>query len=333
MSELARLLDSTGHWSASDANGRHVGNGSCWRVGRDLVITNHHVAVMGPEAEIEFASGITASVLGLVAVDPHRDLAVAQIKFSGSAPPALSLNDTLPSPGAEIYAVGSPLGLRRSLTRGIVSAIRQPGELNSFGTGLLKHDVLIQVDAAISPGSSGGPIADAQGRVVAVSTLGINGGQALNFGVPTRYVSELLRITGRCQPLAHFLESHPSGSEADAADEELSVSDRIACLLALLFSVDGFESEAEHNAIIQVLIALNYPPTDWGRTLMVVDALQQKYSHPQMVEYLASGLSSLPLDMRVALWEAMKLIAESDGLAEVEAHFLLFVARIWGLAD
>ncbi len=84
--------------------------------------------------------------------------------------------------GQEVIAIGSPLGLQNTVTRGIVSALRQVGAV-----------VLVQTDAAINPGNSGGPLLDRSGRVVAVATMRMTGrAEALGFGVGAEHVRALL---------------------------------------------------------------------------------------------------------------------------------------------
>jgi hypothetical protein len=97
----------------------------------------------------------------------------------------------MPDVGARVYAVGNPEGLTGTFSEGIVSAIRPLGP-----------DTLLQLTAAISPGSSGGPVLDERGRVLGVATATLKNGQSLNFAVPAMYVARALKSAGPAQPLS-----------------------------------------------------------------------------------------------------------------------------------
>lgn len=110
-----------------------------------------------------------------------RDLAVIEGNFSGI--PALSLSPKEPSVGDAIWVAGAPKGLQGTLSTGIVSAFRDASYL-----GFKSY----QINAAISPGSSGGPVMNENGEIVGVSVASFTEGQALNFAIPSYYVEELL---------------------------------------------------------------------------------------------------------------------------------------------
>lgn len=93
--------------------------------------------------------------------------------------------------GDEVYAVGNPLGLEGTFSRGIVSGIRQIGS-----------ETLFQITAPISPGSSGGPILDTRGKVIGVAMATFKGGQSLNFAIPVAYLKSLLSIMHRVTSLS-----------------------------------------------------------------------------------------------------------------------------------
>src|SRR5204863_8214538 len=80
-----------------------------------------------------------------------------------------------------IVVIGNPLGLEGSVTNGIVSAVR---DIPTFGR-------IIQITAAISPGSSGSPVVNMQGQVIGIATLQITGGQSVNFAIPSERISQL----------------------------------------------------------------------------------------------------------------------------------------------
>jgi hypothetical protein len=159
------------------------GTGSGFFVSADTALTNKHV-VQSFEAVT-----LRSSVGGRMAarVDNSSwdfDLAVLKVDIANPTQPVLPLayvGDV--RVGEEVIAIGSPLGLQNTVTRGIVSAMR---DLDGIG--------VVQTDAAINPGNSGGPLLDRQGRVVGVNTLKISGRdlQSIGFAVSVYYVRRML---------------------------------------------------------------------------------------------------------------------------------------------
>lgn len=144
-----------------------------------LFVTNYHV-IQGAKALRAFAEGSTTPVVArVIATDPERDLSL--LKVDGGGHVALPLATSIPAVGARVYAIGNPSGLTNTLSEGIVSGVRTlPGQ------------TWIQTTAAISPGSSGGPLIAEDGRVVGVNTMGMRGGQSLNFAVDAGSVRRLI---------------------------------------------------------------------------------------------------------------------------------------------
>ncbi|MCI0487518.1 MAG: trypsin-like peptidase domain-containing protein, partial [Blastocatellia bacterium] len=136
-----------------------------------LVITNEHV-INGAETIIFRTSTRKLFVAQVLAVDTDRDLALLTSNARSCAP--LSLEDTAKiSVGQDVFAVGNPLELSGTVTKGIISAIRTTG-------GGIR---LIQVDAAVNPGNSGGPLVSSSGKVLGVNTFKRKGSEGLNFAV------------------------------------------------------------------------------------------------------------------------------------------------------
>ncbi len=156
-----------------------------------LVVTNYHVIKGAAFATARLSSGSTLFVDGVTATDPNGDLAL--LKISGGGFPCLKIaNGALPKVGAAVYAIGNPQGLENTFSSGMVSGHRE-----------IKEGVTaIQVTAPISPGSSGGPLLNASGEVVGVTTAYLTTGQNLNFAVPVSGVSALMRKQGAVQTLA-----------------------------------------------------------------------------------------------------------------------------------
>jgi predicted Zn-dependent protease len=177
-----------------DREFKEIGLGSGFFVTADgLLVTNHHVVRGAEFATVLRADGSTLFVDGVLALDADQDLAV--LKVNGAGLPYLEVAPAAyPPVGTRVYAIGNPQGLTNTLSEGLVSGIRQEG-------GQVRG---IQTTAAISPGSSGGPLVDAQGRVVGVTRAYLVEGQALNFAVPAAAVRALLAkaAAGKAAPLA-----------------------------------------------------------------------------------------------------------------------------------
>jgi S1-C subfamily serine protease len=162
--------------------------------GDGFLLTNAHVVGGGQRGTALFADGSSASFT-VVGSDPLSDLAV--VRAGGSTPPPAELGeaDDLVV-GQLVVAVGSPLGLAGSVTAGVVSAVGR--SLPTRGRGGLVEDV-IQTDAALNPGNSGGALADANARVVGINTAvaGVGVGLAVPVNATTRRIISALMRDGR----------------------------------------------------------------------------------------------------------------------------------------
>ena len=158
------------------------------------LLTNAHVVDDSRTVDIVFRDGATYGA-HVVGTDPATDLAV--IRATGSALPALELAtaDTL-RVGQLVIAIGDPLGLQSTVTTGVVSALGR--SLNANDGRIIEN--VIQTDAALNPGNSGGPLVDTHGRVVGVNTAIIAGAQGIAFAIPAataRMVASALIREGR----------------------------------------------------------------------------------------------------------------------------------------
>ncbi len=173
--------------------GRGAGSGTV--IAPDgYILTNAHVVDDARAVDVVMADGTTyrAPVIG---ADPATDLAV--VRALGPALPALELAtaDTL-RVGQLVVAIGDPLGLQSTVTHGVVSAL---GRSLRAKDGRIIENV-IQTDAALNPGNSGGPLVDTHGRVVGVNTAIIQGAQGIAFAIPAataRMVATALIRDGR----------------------------------------------------------------------------------------------------------------------------------------
>ena len=179
------------------------GRGTGFFVAGDTVVTNAHVVEAQTYVSLKLSTGEV--VPGRV-VERSDALDLAAIRTTDARPGQAVLplaSSRHARVGQEIFAIGSPLGLQNTVTRGIVSALRQAGSV-----------ALVQTDAAINPGNSGGPLIDRAGRVLAVATMRMAGqAEALGFGVGAEHVRALL--DGRAPAGAPAAEPRPA--EAFAA--------------------------------------------------------------------------------------------------------------------
>lgn len=175
-----------------DGNFKPIGMGSGFFVDeKGLIVTNYHVIKGAVFATARLSSGATLFVDGVAATDPDSD--VALLKVSGPGFPLLKIAaGPLPTVGSAVYAIGNPQGLENTFSGGMVSGHREIK--NGF--------TAIQVTTPISKGSSGGPLLNAAGEVVGVTTAYLKGGQNLNFAVPVAAVRRLIQRQGKVQTLA-----------------------------------------------------------------------------------------------------------------------------------
>jgi trypsin-like peptidase len=173
-----------------DAAGDTTGLGSGFIVkSSGVIVTNWHVVAGAARAVVRLSTGEVYDRVDALDGDEDADLAI--LKIPGFGMPSLTPQATLPPAGSRLVAIGSPLGLSHTVSEGIVSASR-----------LQNGRELLQMTVPISPGSSGGPVLNTSGQVVAVATKYIEKGQQLNFAVPVRYAMGLVEGAATPRPLA-----------------------------------------------------------------------------------------------------------------------------------
>jgi len=167
------------HVQVTGSNPRARGQGSGVLISSDgLLLTNQHVINGAERIEIGLDDGrrMAASVLGQ---DPETDLAVLRANSTERLPAAEFEDSKRVRPGQLAIAIGNPLGFSSSVTAGVVSAT---GRSLRSRTGTLIDDV-IQTDAALNPGNSGGALVSSRGRVMGINTAMIMGAQGICFAV------------------------------------------------------------------------------------------------------------------------------------------------------
>jgi S1-C subfamily serine protease len=196
------------HIAVKNGQGRQ-GGGSGFVVSSDgLVFTNSHVVSGARSIMVGTADGQRAAAR-IIGEDPDSDIAVIRTDENLSAAPLVLHDSKAIRRGQLAIAIGNPLGFEQTVTTGVISAI---GRSLRASTGRLIDDV-IQTDAALNPGNSGGPLVDSRGRVIGVNTAVILGAQGICFSVASNtalYVLSQILQHGRVRRAAIGIEGQQS---------------------------------------------------------------------------------------------------------------------------
>ena len=183
--------------------------GSGFFVRPDVVVTNAHV-VEG-QTSVQLQAGGSKYTARVMTTSAGYDLALLQVYGANPSQVTLRLGTAASArAGEEVIAIGYALGsLSNTVTRGIVSAIRQTGSVT-----------LLQTDAAINPGNSGGPLLDRSGQVIGINSMGIakQVGEGLGFAIAVDHLTQLLAgqsMPSTSTPLAGLTQAMGGASEAD----------------------------------------------------------------------------------------------------------------------
>src|ERR1700712_4345701 len=171
------------------------GSGSGFVISTDgYIVTNNHVIEQAVSIKVAFADGIELNAV-LVGTDPSTDIAVLKV-YDGQLKALQFANSDLLETGQIAIAIGNPMGLQHTVTAGVVSALGRTLRANN---GRLIDDI-IQTDAALNPGNSGGPLMNSEGKVIGVNTAIVAEAQGLCFAVSSNlatYVAGQLIINGK----------------------------------------------------------------------------------------------------------------------------------------
>lgn len=146
------------------------------------IATNFHVVRGATAVTVVFSDHREFPVVEIMNTDRPHDLVILRIEAQDL--PVLPIGDSdRVRPGDSVLAIGHPLGLEDTVSNGLISAVRE------VNPGLS----VLQISAPIAPGSSGGPLFNDRGEVIGVATAVSTQGQNLNFGLPSKYVTELIK--------------------------------------------------------------------------------------------------------------------------------------------
>ena len=186
-----------------------TGRGSGFFVRPDLVVTNNHV-VEG-QSSVNLRAGGARYTARVVSASPSVDVALLQVYNANPQQATLRMGTAANArPGEEVIAIGYALGtLSNTVTRGIVSALRQAGGVT-----------LIQTDAAINPGNSGGPLLDRSGTVIGINSMSNTGAQGLSFAIAIDHATALMSgrtVASTQTPLEALRQATGGPSESESA--------------------------------------------------------------------------------------------------------------------
>ena len=198
----------------NDATGTPTALGSAFLVKPRILITNAHVVDSGAPV---LAVGPVRIPLKVLRTDKVHDLAEMSVDVDLTSRP-LSLSAEQVIPGEQIFAIGNPEGLEKSISQGIVSGLHKTESID-----------FIQISSPISHGSSGGPILNTKAEVVGVAAAILDQGQNLNFAIPVVYVKALLEAKDEPrlafnlnENMAHAAELMDKKGKAQYSDEPAS---------------------------------------------------------------------------------------------------------------
>jgi hypothetical protein len=224
--------------------------GSGFIVSKDgKIVTNLHVIRDLKSVSVQLPNGETFDSMSVLATDERRDLAV--VRIAGFDLAALVLgNSNSVAVGEPVVVVGSPQGLGGTVTAGILSSVRDSGD--GFK--------VLQTDAAVNPGNSGGPLVNSKGQAIGIVSFKLRSSEGLNFAIPVNYVSGLLNELHEPLSLEQMRTNLNVRSTAETQDDGPSLKATLDWLKEKL------PLAASHYA---VFIGLNAPSDYTVRTVPI----------------------------------------------------------------
>lgn len=219
---------------AEDEGGRPIKQGSGVVTGTGRVITNCHVA--SGASRLTVSAGRNTYPASVRVADEPFDLCSLDVLGLDAPAVAIGSVDSVRT-GQRVFAIGAPLGLELTISEGIVSSLRE-----------VPQGKVIQTTAPVSPGSSGGGLFDAEGRLVGIVTFQTRSGQNLNFAVPADWIA---RMASRSAPseVADLPDAPPAASSASPERErEATVAEMVAGPWHCFGSISGRNADYDYSA-------------------------------------------------------------------------------------
>jgi len=263
-----------------DENNQPMAIGSGFALDSDgTIATNYHVLGGSTRAVIKTPKGGRGGILEIIKSDPSLDLLVASTNLSNTIPLPLGDSEDL-TVGEEIFAIGNPAGLEGTISKGIISGIRN-----------WKGGKIIQITAPISPGSSGGPVFNKFGEVIGVATKYIAGAQNLNFAMPSSYLLTLKSTPIKFHSMTKALPKFEP-DEKIGVKQLVEVFDCAKCKKINDKALNGVYFSLRNQGIYEVKNiklffvytnrvgeVISYSNEKYGKTILPKLALQFDHSH------------------------------------------------------
>ena len=243
-----------------------------------VVVTNFHVVRDTNSISVKLSNGDSFDAVSIIDYDQNKDIVL--LKLKGFDLPFVQMgNSNSVEVGDDVVVMGAPRGFDQSVTKGIVSAIRDSG------SGYR----LIQTDAAISPGSSGGGMFDDVGNLVGISVAYIEDAQNINFVIPINYIQGMFSITPQ-YTLAEFLEiqnvANKKMGNASFASSETSFSEFIASYESKMDLKFNYLSDDEIWFIDEENKFLAVQINDGVVVSTLLEADEKEFSQQQLQKFL-----------------------------------------------
>ena len=264
-----------------------------------LLVTNYHVIKGAEYISVVRDDNTTLFVEGIASEDKNADLALLKVNVKDV--PFLPLGpDAAPKIGTKVYAIGNPVGLTNTLSDGLISGLRNDGD----------RLVAIQTSAAISHGSSGGPLLTCDGVVVGVTAASMVNGQNLNFAVPAAQVRQLIANQGELRKLATAGAPPLDPSQTEEFAAVWSALDRrqYATASRLLATM---RYEHENDALYW--LATGFLHNQLNNTALAIDAYKKALHIDSKIEsgWFGLGMTYLKSEQNTAAIEAFKSAAKA----------------------
>ena len=206
----------------------------------NIIATCYHVVEGATHITARDSRGNEYIIEGIIDYSESMDIAILKSSKSGKM---LALDANMPSPGTNVYALGNPMGLNFSFTNGMVSQIQNFDGIN-----------VIQFTSPVSPGNSGGPIIDENGKALGVVSFGFIKGQNLNFAIPVA----MLYTLNKNNPIYNKEIVEKNNGETNNND----IDNNGNIVKAIQFARDLYDKKMYVPAKMELLKALEYDPTN-----------------------------------------------------------------------